>query len=335
MADIMRDMPIPTLSMTERLPRFVRRPRALPEFQITERDEEILKIVARHRFATSAHIVALIEALFPGASDQQVLRRLQYLFHGGYLSRPKAQVDTYKAGGGSRPIVYAPGNKGIDLLAAKFNFRRASVDWQAKARTAVRGEIDHALEITDFMVALDIACRRRATVQLIHFDEILGDAPEETRKSKRPYQWPVALRWKGSDLVLHPTPDRIFGIRDLERREGANRKFFFLECDRGTMPTERRDLTKTSYLRKLVSYGETYRRDLHTKRYNLPNVRVITVTPGRQRITNIIAAYRTHAAALVSPKFFLFADRGGLARADDFLDYGWVDAAGEQHRLLD
>jgi hypothetical protein len=147
----------------ERLPRFVRQPRALPEFQITERDEEILKIAARHRYVTSAHVVALIEAIFPGSSEQQVLRRLQFLFHSGHLSRPKAQVDTYKAGGGSRPLVYAIGNRGIDLLAAKFNFRRASVDWQQKARTAVRGEIEHGCEITDFMVAAEIACRRRAT----------------------------------------------------------------------------------------------------------------------------------------------------------------------------
>ncbi len=327
---------MPSQTIIERLPRFVRRPRVLPAFEITERDIEVLKIVARHRFATSAQIIALVSAMFPGSSEQQVLRRLQSLFHSGFLSRPKAQVDTYKAGGGSRPIVYALGNKGIDLLAAKFNFRRASVDWQAKSRTAVRGEIDHALEITEFMVGLEIAIRRRGNLQMIFFDEILATiAPEETRASKRPYQWPVAFKWKGSDLVLHPTPDRIFGIRDLERREGQNRKFFFLEADRGTMPTERRDLSKSSYLRKIVSYAETYRRDLHTKRYGMSNVRVVTVTPGRQRIANIIATYRTHAAALVSPKFFLFVDRAGLRRAEDFLDYPWLDAEGQQHRLLD
>ena len=333
----MSAMPPTTASVTiERLPRFVRRPRDIPSFELTERDVEILKIVARHRFATSAQIIALIEAMFPGASEQKILRRLHCHFHAGFLSRPKAQVDTYKAGGGSRPIVYALGNKGMDHLAAQFGFRRASVDWTAKSRTAVRGEIDHALEITEFMVALEVACRRRGTLQVIHFDEILATlAPEETRQSRRPYQWPVALRWKGSDIVLHPTPDRIFGIRDLERREGANRKCFFLEADRGTMPTARRALDKTSYLRKIIGYAETYRRDLHTKRYGLPNVRVLTVTPGRQRISNIIAAYREHASALVSPRFFLFADRAGLCRAEDWLDYPWVDAAGEQHRLLD
>jgi hypothetical protein len=136
----------------------------------------------------SQHITRLIEALFPGSSEQQVLRRLQVLYHSGHLSRPKAQVDTYKAGSGSRPIVYTLGNRGIDLLAAKFGFRRASVDWTAKSRTAVRGEIAHALEITEFMVALEIACRRRGTLQLIHFDEILATiAPPETRASRRPY----------------------------------------------------------------------------------------------------------------------------------------------------
>src|SRR5207244_6955924 len=141
-----------------------------------------------------------------------------------------------------------------------------------------RVEIDHAIEITEFMVGLEVAIRRRGNLQMIFFDEILATiAPEETRASKRPYQWPVSLRWKGSDLVLHPTPDRIFGIRDLERREDANRKFFFLEADRGTMPTERSDLSKTSYLRKLIGYGHTYKHDLHARRYNLPNVRVLTV----------------------------------------------------------
>jgi hypothetical protein len=143
------------------------------------------------------------------------------------------------------------------------------------------------------------------------------------------------LRWKGSDIVLHPTPDRIFGIRNLERPVGKQEKYLFLESDKGTMPTARRDLNKTSMLRKLVAYSHTYDRGLHTKIFGMNNVRVITVTPGRTRIANIIAAYREHAAALVSPKFFLFADRAGLNRAEDFLDYPWLDAEGAQHRLLD
>ena len=100
------------------------------------------------------------------------------------------------------------------------------------------------------------------------------------------------------------------------------------------MPTARRSLDKTSFLRKILSYAETYRRGIHAKRFNLPNVRVITVTPGRERIANIITSYREHAAALVSHKFFFCADRLGLSRAADVLDYPWLDAAGEECRLL-
>jgi hypothetical protein len=79
-----------SMSIAERLPRFERRPRAIPGFAITARDEEILKIVARHRFVTSAHIVALINEMFPDSSEQQVLRRLHLLYHSAHVSRPKA-----------------------------------------------------------------------------------------------------------------------------------------------------------------------------------------------------------------------------------------------------
>jgi hypothetical protein len=48
-------------------------------------------------------------------------------------------------------MVYILGNKGIDLLAANYGFRRSSADWTTKARTASRGAIEHALEVTDFM----------------------------------------------------------------------------------------------------------------------------------------------------------------------------------------
>ena len=159
------------------------------------RDEEIIRIVARHRFVRSYHIIDLIAAGDPGTSEQQIKRRLQLLFHGDYLSRPKVQVESYRAGAGSRPMVYILGNKGIDLLAAKYGFRRSSADWTTKARTASRGTIDHALEVTDFMVALALACRRQGRVEMIYFDEIMRElAPAEMRANPRPYHWPVSVR---------------------------------------------------------------------------------------------------------------------------------------------
>src|SRR5205085_905127 len=123
-----------------------------------------------------------------------------------------------------------------------YSFRRAGVDWTAKARTFERGQIAHALEVTEFMVALAVACERR-TWQLIYFDEIMRElAPKATRAKSRPYHWPVSVRWKGSAQTLYVIPDRIFGIRNPAREPGHNRAFFMLEADRNTMPIVRSNL---------------------------------------------------------------------------------------------
>src|SRR4051812_17592328 len=110
------------VTAAERLPRFERRRRDIRNFEVMPRDEEIIRIVARHRFARSYHIVDLLMAADPATSEQQVKRRLQLLFHHDYLSRPKVQVESYRAGGGSKPMVYILGNRGIDLLAVKYGF---------------------------------------------------------------------------------------------------------------------------------------------------------------------------------------------------------------------
>ncbi|MBV9527742.1 hypothetical protein, partial [Sphingomonas sp.] len=69
--------------------------------------------------------------------------------------------------------------------------------------TAKRGEIEHAIEITDFMVALDLACRRRGTHEVIYFDKILRElAPVATRENPRPYHWPVSTDWQGREVTL-------------------------------------------------------------------------------------------------------------------------------------
>lgn len=308
----------------------------IPRFEVTERDCEILRLVARHRFIRSKQIVAVLTAYAPSSSGQQILRRLELLFHGGYLTRPQAQSERFRVGGGSEPMTYCLGNKGSDLLAERFAYRRAAVDWTAKARTAKRGEIEHALEVTDFMVGLELACSRRRSLRIIHLDEILTQiAPEETRKNPKPYFWPVSVRWRGKESVIHPIPDRIFGIQDLNRPEGRNRKFFFAEVDRGTMPAVRLDLSKTSFIRKLLAYGHTYQQDLHTAIYGFSNVRILTITKGRKRIESIIAAHREHTWQLCSPALFLFVDRAALLDEDDVFSRPWIDASGAAHNLID
>src|SRR5881397_3786899 len=108
-----------------RLPRFERAPDIRP-MQLTERDHDIIRHAYRHRFLRSSHFVALTQG-----SPQQTLRRLQLLYHHGYLERPRAQIDYFRRGG-SRPLVYGLSNKSTPLLLREKSV--SHLDWQTKNR---------------------------------------------------------------------------------------------------------------------------------------------------------------------------------------------------------
>src|SRR3989344_7019410 len=99
--------------MSSRLPRF-KRASTIPVIVLTARDREMIDLVHRHRLLRSSHILALI-----GNSSQHLLRRLQLLYHHGFLERPRAQLDYYHRGG-SREIVYVLGSSGAALLKREF-----------------------------------------------------------------------------------------------------------------------------------------------------------------------------------------------------------------------
>lgn len=90
----------------QRLPRFKRAPEAAGSFQFTPRDLELLRNIAEHRFIKSEWLVKLV-----GGSRQQVLRRLNLLYHHGYLDRPHCQLDYYHQGG-SRSMIYGLASRG-------------------------------------------------------------------------------------------------------------------------------------------------------------------------------------------------------------------------------
>lgn len=316
--------------VAERKPRY-RRVKVDP-FALTDHDINLIRTVAHHHLVRSTHL----DQLFPERSAQWQRRRLQLLFHAGYLSRPPKQIEYFRQGGGTNPMVYCLGNKGIELLVERFGVRRSKIDWTAKARSLGHGPLAHKLEVTDFMVALDAACRARGDIDVVYFDEILRTlAPETTRSKLHPYKWPVSFPWQGKRETVHVVPDKIFALRFRGQPEGRNRKFFFLEADRGTMPVARDNLRQTSFLRKLLAYGHTYDRGLHTSTYGMRNMRLLALTTGTDRVRNLIAAHQAHTGELVSSKLFLFASRTSLFAAPDILSFGWTDGAGERRTLME
>ena len=128
------------------------------------------------------------------------------------------------------------------------------------------------------MVAFEAACQKSGRVRLIRADEILKHAPEATRRRKNPLKWNVPASYGGQNITLGLVPDKIFGLQYLDKPEGKNRAYFFLEADRATMPVMRTDIRQTSFYRKMVGYHETWKQGLHTTVYGIKNFRVLTVT---------------------------------------------------------
>ena len=105
-------------TVAARRPRFRRDAAALQPMQMTARDLEILRCIAAHRFLRSSQLAALV-----GGSVQQVLRRLQLLYHHGYLERPAAQIDYYHRGGSKEMVALKAENEQLQVKNAKLEYR--------------------------------------------------------------------------------------------------------------------------------------------------------------------------------------------------------------------
>ena len=262
-----------------RLPRFRRAAATTQPMQMTPRDSEILRQIAAHRFLRSSQIAALV-----GGSAQQVLRRLQLLFHHGYLERPSAQIDYYHSGG-SQEMVYGLASRGAGRLRRDLDMPFSRMDWSGKNQRAGRLFLEHALMVSDIMVALELACRKSPGIRLLTDADI--PLPPAAKKSRAPFHWHLNLSTRHRLGVI---PDRVFGLEYVDLPEDRNRAWFFLEADRGTMPVTRQNLDQSSFFRKMLAYEATWTQSIHRTRIGLNRFRVFTVTTSPERAQHLAEA---------------------------------------------
>jgi len=277
-----------------RLQRFQRAAK-VSAIRLMERDREIIRLIRRHRFLRSHQIFALI-----GGSAQNLSRRLQWLFHHGYLERPRAQLQYYERSG-SQTIAYGLGNKSGSLLQLN------PASWGEKNRAIGRMYLAHALLVSEIMVSLELACRQHG-IRLLHENEL--NLPVEP-----PLHWRVKIR-DGTRLGV--IPDRVFALEYTDQKGQVQRIYYFLEADRGTMPVDREKLTQTSFYRKLLAYEATWTSKVHQRHLGIPRFRVLTVTTSAARVKSLLDAcsrlQRGHG-------LFLFADESVLQK--DLLTAVW------------
>jgi hypothetical protein len=295
-------------------PRF-RRVAPVAPFQLTDRDHYIIRLIHRHRFLRSHQITALL-----GGSEQQIVRRLQLLFHHGYLERPRAQVKFIECGG-SQPLAYGLGNKGGALLRHELGIAVDSDAWSEKNHAVGRVFLEHALLVSETMVSLELACRKHG-VRLLYEDEL------ELPVAKQPFQWWVKIQ---GGMKLGVIPDVVFALEYKDQNGQVQRAYFFLEADRGTMPVVRKHLFQTSFFRKLLAYEATWTNKVHQRHLGIHRFRVITVTTIAARVQTLLEACsqlkRGHG-------MFLFADTSALEK--DLFSPVWRNGkTGELSPLLD
>lgn len=234
--------------------------------QLTERDIEIIHHVFRHRFLRSTHICQLIEG-----SQQSILRRLQALYHHGYLERPRVQIKYYSKHH-NQPLVYSIARKGAELLKAHRNIPKEKIDWMLSKRAKAQF-LEHTLEVADFMIHLETDWIKECNATLIRQEDL------ETR-SKSPTRWKARLRHKTETFTHHIEPDGLFALKFPNKpREEIG---VILELDRGTMPVTRKSLHHSSILRKLLAYETLWKQGFFKRTYRWKRVRVLCVVTGRQ-----------------------------------------------------
>jgi hypothetical protein len=301
-------METPSFVAPIRRPRF-RRASEPPAFRLTDDDVAIVRHLASHRFLRSTHVAALV-----GRSLDRTNDRLAKLFHAGYIDRPRAQLDRFPSTGSSH-FVYALADRGARILTEHDGIEFPNPEWSRKNREARRPFIEHQLEIVDFRVALQCAADNRG-VRVLHPEDLIAASPPGTQRARDPLALKVKLSQRGPPRDIGLIPDLVFGLMFAD----GTRRFYMVEIDRGTMPIVRRDLTQTSFEKKMRAYLAAHAAGVHEKHFGWKAFRVLVVTTDPRRLQSMTDALRQlHIPRSPGASLFFFATRNELRAADPLM----------------
>jgi Replication-relaxation len=241
--------------------------------QLTDRDIEILKLLARFRYLPADDIHA-----FVGGSVKNVTYRLNLLSRKPnlYINRPHQQRQN--ANTNSRPLIYELDDKGTAAL------RDRGLPHLAKS---YHRNFAHELMACRIMASVELGARRNPAIRLITWPEILASdkTPLTTRNSPTSAAIPISFTSGATQHSINLTADaRPFGL-ERANLDGTRSYFFFpgIEADCGTEPIETSDLDRSSISKKFLAYRAVAEQGLHRSHFGFPNffVPVITTTTAR------------------------------------------------------
>lgn len=197
----------------------------IPNFDITQRDVELLKALNSYRYLQTGQIQRL---LFPeNKSTQSTRRRLRHLYRHKYVNRVKPYVQIGKHNGES---AFFLGAKGIKLLVDNgINVRI----WK-KSATVKHLFLQHAIALSEFRLLLEQSLN---TLPSFSMEEFIADFETKPRTDSamgarryKLYSSHFHNVYKKSYVVY---PDALIHLKaNINQKEYDS--LYFLEIDRGT-----------------------------------------------------------------------------------------------------
>jgi hypothetical protein len=240
-------------------------------FVLTDRDLEILRVVNRYRYLRTGQIKRLV---FPdNTTEQSARRRLKYLFHNGYLGRVMPFV---RIGEGSSETAYYLDRTGRAVLQqAGEEIAAYAAGGQVKHQF-----LDHALDVSEFRVHLELALSDHPSVEIHRFTADFEVKAHTTGAIGK-------KRYKLFDEVAHPVtkesyvvyPDALIILKGKGSLEQFQR-LYFVEIDRGT---EGLNVIKD----KIIGYSLYLKQNVFAKFGKFKGFVVLLQTNSKKRAENI------------------------------------------------
>jgi hypothetical protein len=249
----------------------IRRTRTGKRIELTTRDLDIFRALARYRYLSSTYI----HAFAGGASETRFKERLGDLFHEGYLDRPSQQWQF--AGALYQPTIYEAGEGARRILCDHGYSEYGALTFLA---LNAHKQFAHSLMICELLASLELAVRCCPKLRFIGWPEILARAPEGTRASATPFRIPLP---SGESAA----PDGMFGL-EYGNAGKKSYRFFALEADRGTMPVARSNTYQSSYLGKIATYHDLLAHRMYKTALGVPNLLILTITTSESRMAEIM-----------------------------------------------
>ena len=317
-------------------------PKEAPNIAITADDDQILLEVYRHDIIDANAIYTL---LAPRSADK-VRRRLRKLHLAHFLQRLAQIEQIHVPGGGSLPVAYTLGTKGLQRLKEAYSLPAKPDRYRGRGKTLSAQYVQHALEQARFLVSCRKSAEAREHIEFLYPDQIYARyAPKILKRDTLPSVVSARVAWHGYGETEGTIPDGFFMLHYKNLPDGKNRRSIFLEIDRGTETIDVGDRKMktlkfwkdTSLLRKFVVYSNAFRTHVHQRDFGIPTFQVLTVTTNRERVGKMQAMYQKRLAVrphTVAPIRFLFTDFPTIEKHNgDILAVPFEDGEGKSRCL--